>query len=426
MRQSVRNTIYVSGAAIVVIALFVFAMIEGGFLSWFLCSSFLIITLYIVCAYFYPIHTWKVKRITAEQTYMAGDHIHISIQIKRAIPFPLFYAFFEEELPPSLQRIDQSNEKFTLLGVQKTLPKKESFVGQILILFKRTIHLEYNIPYVARGAHELRAIKVQSSDLLGCIKKETVFPCAEEIHVFPRIRSLAFAHGSPSFQQGEEVSLSILKGIQSTLTSSVREYISGDRMSWIDWKQTAKQNEVMTKEFERERDLRVLFIFDHLAYATMNELAFEGTVETTVALVEQVTNSATEVDFLSIGREAIYRELDQTGVQHDWFSDHMMRVQPEAGSAFTEQLKEYAFYLGKRALTCVITTQLSDETVRILSQVKQHSGEILFIYVTAKTGITGQMKHTFESMQMEGIRLSVLTEDELVTDPLEVIEYGTT
>lgn len=426
MKGSVRNTVYLIAYVCLLLALFIFAMIEGGFVSWFLCSSFFIITLYIACAYLYPIHTWNIRRITKEKTYTAGDDIHISIQIKRAIPFPLFYAFFEEELPPSLQRIDQSNQKFTLLGVQNTLPKKESFIGQILILFKRTIQLEYRIPYVARGAHELRAIKVQTSDLLGCIKKEAVFPCAEEIHVFPRIRSLSFAHASLSFQQGEAVSLSILKGIQSTLTSSVREYISGDRMSWIDWKQTAKQNEVMTKEFERERDLRVLFIFDHHTHPNMNELAFEGVVETTVALVQHITESATDVDLLTIGREAVYVELDQAGMQHEWLADHMMRVQPETGASFTDQMKEYAFQLGKRALTCVVSIHVSDETVRILKQVKEQSGEVLFIYITAKNERTEQMNHLFESMEMEGIRLCVLTEDELAADPLEVIVHGTT
>lgn len=425
MKQSVRNTVYSGIAAGLVIALFVFAMIEGGFVSWFLVASLFLITLYIVLAYLYPIHTWKVERISTETTYTAGDDIHMAIHIKRAIPFPLFYAFFEEELPSSLQRIDQSNQKFQALSSKRKEKKKESFIGQILILFKRSIKLQYTIPFASRGAHELHTITVHTSDLLGCIKKEVAFPSEHTIHVYPKIRPLTLVQENTSFQQGEERTTHLLKGIQSTLSSSVREYTAGDRLSWIDWKQTAKKSEMMTKEFERERDVRVLLILDHQAQKEANELAFEGAVETVVALVHYFTEEAIDLDVLSVGQAVDYMEIDQAGMQDKWLSEHMMQVQLERGFPFVEQMKEYTFQLGKRALTCVVTTHVEQETVHVLKQLKEQMGEVLFIYITATDEQTNQTHALLEEMKMEGIGLCVLTEKELIVDPLEVVVYGT-
>ena len=36
------------------------------------------------------------------------------------------------------------------------------------------------------------------------------------------------------------------------VTSGVREYQSGDQLSWINWKATAKTNKMMTNEFEEQ------------------------------------------------------------------------------------------------------------------------------------------------------------------------------
>ena len=43
--------------------------------------------------------------------------------------------------------------------------------------------------------------------------------------------------------------------------SGVREYQSGDQLSWINWKATAKTNKMMTNEFEEPKErISVLFL----------------------------------------------------------------------------------------------------------------------------------------------------------------------
>ena len=46
------------------------------------------------------------------------------------------------------------------------------------------------------------------------------------------------------------------------MISGVREYQSGDQLSWINWKATAKVNKMMTNEFEEQKRERLCLILD--------------------------------------------------------------------------------------------------------------------------------------------------------------------
>jgi len=375
-------------------------------------------------AYLYPVHSFEVTRVVSQPTFEAGDTVDIEIRIKRKIPFPLFYAFCEEVLDPSLQRKDRSNEKFKDLHMDKRLTDTKSYIALIPMLFRRTLVLKYSIPHIPRGAHTLHTITLRTSDLFGCIKKSATFSCISDIQVYPRVRPLLYIHDQHSFQQDSGPVSTVMRGIQSTLPAGVREYSFGDRMSWIDWKQTAKMNEMMTKEFEREQDTKVLVVFDHVTYENMNMLAFEGMVETTVAMLHHLTQKASHADLLSIGLKIEHMQLDQGEIERGNVAHHFMEVTPERGDSFVRQLEAYGIELRQKALTCVISSHITDETVRVLSNIQMRTGSTLFICIMAKDARTPEVNRQLDAMQANGISVCVLSEDELSSEPLEVIVHG--
>lgn len=424
MKQSLRNNVYVIASLLVLVGFFSFAMIEGGFVSWFLFYSFFVVVLYILGAYLYPIQRWKVTRFITEQSYEAGDTVDVEIHLKRNIPFPIFYAFCEEELNPSLQRKDRSNVKFQELSRHQTVDEKISFVSLLPILFKRSIILKYSIPFVPRGAHELHTLTLKTSDLLGCIKKEAVFHHVNDIHVYPRVRPATYISDTSAFQQDDGSQTSIVKGIQSILSTGVREYEAGDRIAWIDWKQTAKTNEMMTKEFEREKDTSVLFVFDHHLYEGMNMLAFEGAIETAVALLHDTQGKATHTALASIGSEVVYIDLDRAALTEGQVADHFMRIVPEKGTSFAKQLEEFSMHVQRQNVTCVISTRITNDMVEALEKAHLTLGEIMFVCILSKTEQTMDVSQRLYQIQSQGIKVCVLSENELVKDPIEVVGYG--
>ncbi|QGS68094.1 DUF58 domain-containing protein [Oceanobacillus sp. 143] len=133
-------------------------------------------------------------------------------------------------------------------------------------------------------------------------KKESVFPIVDEFTAYPNERPLRIIERVSSFEHGS-IASSVQNLKNTNVVTGVREYAPGDRFSWIDWKQTARKNAVMTKEFEQEKNTNMLVILDHCNYQGINSLAFEATIELTLSLMETIRKQATQVGLVSIGQD---------------------------------------------------------------------------------------------------------------------------
>ena len=83
---------------ILLIATFVFAMFQGGFVSWFLFYTFLPFALYSFVLIFNPLTSIEVERKVTKREYVAGDTIEVKITMVRKNRLPLLYIMVEDEL----------------------------------------------------------------------------------------------------------------------------------------------------------------------------------------------------------------------------------------------------------------------------------------------------------------------------------------
>ena len=60
----------------------------------------------------------------------------------------------------------------------------------------------------------------------------------------------------------------------------IREYQPGDRLSWINWKASAKRNGMVTKEFETGQSTDVLLVMDSTPSFSLKILFLYGIVGT--------------------------------------------------------------------------------------------------------------------------------------------------
>src|SRR5699024_12838589 len=65
----------------------------------------------------------------------------------------------------------------------------------------------------------------------------------------------------------------------TNVASGIRDYLPGDRFSWIDWKQTARNNTMVTKEFEQEKRADTLVVLNCTGNDRCNASTFEATVD---------------------------------------------------------------------------------------------------------------------------------------------------
>lgn len=394
--------------------LFSFAMFQGGFVSWFLFFSFLPIFLYQIGLLCYPIKRWQVTRSFQTSKVYAGDHVSVTIHIQRKFPYPLYYFMLEEMVPHTLKKMDHHADKYNYLHDPSKLLKNRRIKKVVFPWFKKNIDVRYELKHVPRGEHRLQDIRMKTTDIFGFIKKEHTFQVADELTVYPANRSIRWISEVSSVEQGATSATSFhIK--QTNVVSSVREYVSGDKFSWIDWKQTARNQTMMTKEFEQEKSTEVLYVLDRCHHEQMNLLAFEAVVEISLAFMKEMQKQVSHADFLSLGVDQIRFSMENDAIQ-----EHLMRVQPSQAHSFSKQLLSAHMDLGGYASIVIVTTNVDDSLIKAIRKINKQTKRVSIILIEPSSSLTLMKQKLLQQFEYDGIRICRLTEKELVSQPIEV------
>lgn len=419
MKDSIR---FISNLVFVLLLftiLFSYAMFQGGFVSWFLFYSFLPILVYHFGLLFYPMKNWEVTRKLSKHVVQAGDDVTVILQLERSFPFPLYYCVFEEIIPSSLKKKDNKHHKYHFMDQPELLQENRSVKRIMFVGFRKKVDIPYTMEQLPRGEHHLQAVRILTSDVLGIVKKEHVFPLKDEVVVHPNERELSLREGISSFEQGS-TAVNTFHLENTNVATGVRDYAPGDRFSWIHWKQTAKSNTVMTKEFEQERSTDLLLVLDACASKRSNPLAFEATVEMTLSLIGQLERSAIDVGLLSIGKETMHFPMNQDSMMKERMKNFLTKVQPDGERAFPILLKEKIRSVERADMILILTTNIDDFFRQTIQELKHRSAHVVVYYIQSSRFVYRKEKEIISQMKKEGTAIHHLTEKELAETPLEV------
>ncbi|MFD6508680.1 DUF58 domain-containing protein [Bacillus sp. NPDC060175] len=322
-----------------VVLTFVYAMLQGGFVSWFLFYSTIPIGLYSLLLPFYALRDVEVKRITNQNKYAAGEQFVSTITIKRKFPFPLLYLVIEDELPPPFTSCRQAKMNKVIL-----------FPG-----LKRNISFQYVIDTIPRGEHTFLSVRVKTGDLFGMIEKEVTFSVPDTFLVYPQYVDITYRQLENHFEQGA-LSANINSAKDSTVSVGVREYKPGDRFSWIDWKATARTNNIMTKEFEQQRSNNIMIFMDR----TESPL-FESVVTFTASIVRAVLKQNSPASFVSVGKERTIFPLDNGDTQLQQIFCHLAKVQADSVFPLSQSVEMELRKMYQPVTIILVTSDLSPD-----------------------------------------------------------------
>ncbi|MFF1993045.1 DUF58 domain-containing protein [Bacillus mycoides] len=318
---------------------FVYAMLQGGFVSWFLFYSTIPIGLYSLLLPFYALRDAEVKRITNQNEYAAGEQFLSTITIKRKFPFPLLYLVIEDELPPQFTSCIQTKVNKVIL-----------FPG-----FKRNISFQYVIDTIPRGEHTFSSVRVKTGDLFGMMEKEVTFSVPDAFLVYPQYVDITYRQLENHFEQGA-LSANINLAKDSTVSVGVREYKPGDRFSWIDWKVTARTNNIMTKEFEQQRSHNIMIFMDR----TESPL-FESVVTFTASIVRAVLKQNSPASFVSVGKEQTIFPLNNGDTQLHQIFCHLAKVQADSVFPLSRSVEMELRKIYEPVTIILVTSDLSPD-----------------------------------------------------------------
>ncbi len=394
-------------------------MFQGGFVSWFLFYALMPVLLYYAGLLFTPIHKWRIERQLSQSTLNTGGRMTMTVRMHRRFAFPLYYMVVEEQVPESLIKRDSPQMRYQIFDGVNTANTRPSVKRMIHPWFKKEIECTFSLPEMPRGAHELTTIRVTTGDIFGFIKKEHVFSVYDEIVVEPATRRVRLLEQRKSFAQGNMVaSGTSLK--QTNVVTGVREYMPGDKFSWIDWKQTARKNDIMTKEFEQEQSTETMIVMDASCPINLNPAAFEATVEVALSLMKVLRHSALQVGFMSIGEDVRHFPFYHDAEKADAIGQHLTRVQPTGEASFADVLRQQIERNYTGHVTIVITSYVDEMLGDTLRRMKQRGKRVTLIYVQASRLIYETDRVLLNQLQREGLIVNQLTEKELIKPMIEV------
>ncbi|WP_078551349.1 DUF58 domain-containing protein [Bacillus alkalicellulosilyticus] len=246
---------------------FSYAMFQGGFVSWFLFYSILVLTFLSVSVVIWSNKGIIFEREISPKIAVAGESITITVTLKKRFFHPFSFIRVNDRIPEKLQKgFDTKNEAI------------------FFFTFKKTLSYSYKLTALKRGEHVFTEVELVTGDLIGFSEKKVNIPVKTTLFVFPHYEQLK--NWNVNSSRGQDNGSSFEESFAEELSiSSIRNYIPGDRMTSIDWKHSARNGKLMTKEFNSYQGK-----LSNLAFYCGNETETEHTFEQAVILSASIVN----------------------------------------------------------------------------------------------------------------------------------------
>lgn len=375
---------------------FSYAMFQGGFVSWFLFYSFLPFVIYSFLLIFYPLKAIKITRDVSHTELTDGQELTVTIHIERSSRFPLFYLVVEDVLP----------ERLVSYAKESSSNYQKRSLALLLPMFRKKLTFRYTIQSIPRGEYYFKKIRCKTGDLFGFIQHDNVVKKEQAIYVLPNYQEISW---SPYNQQISGTRPSPRKAdLDYSTAVSVRDYVPGDKLSWIDWKATARGSKLLTKQFEQQisQDYMVFLDRETAHYGRVESPLFEKAVR----LAASVTNAALKqnamIGLVSSGKDHSVLSINGGKAQRRRVFHHLARVQANGSTTFDTVVKREAHHFPAGTGVVMISPSLEGSFTSTLKELVARKVQVEFFYVAEH--ITLEQQAEINQLMQYGIKAHVI------------------
>ncbi|MFA4988108.1 MAG: DUF58 domain-containing protein [Candidatus Omnitrophota bacterium] len=218
------------------------------------------------------------------------DTLKISLDIKNGGLLPVFDIILKDSLNCA------------------SSPEKDVFMVPEVLMPGATCRLEYGCLCPQRGRYNIGPITAYFFDPLGMFYFKKVYRLYSEVYVYPRtFRIRKF----PSLNKGS----SLLLGVETSRVSGdddefygVREYKRGDPLKKIHWMVSARKNQLIVKEFQRQSFFRATIMFNLNKEENLGEgkeSVAEYIVKIVASIAKYLTDLGVSIEIISHAGEVV-------------------------------------------------------------------------------------------------------------------------
>lgn len=368
---------------------FSYAMFQGGFVSWFLFYSFFPFVIYCAAISFYPLKQLEVTRELPKTDYNAGEPLKVTVTVRRRHSFPLFFLIIGDRLDGTLQYSPQQKPAKALL-----IPG-----------MKREFSYDYMIDELPRGEHNFHSISLRMGDPLGLFEKERTISAENKIIVYPAISELVYHPFEHQYDQGMTSSRELVQN-DTSMAIGVRDYQPGDRFSWINWKASAKRNEMMTKEFEQRQSHDVIVIMD-----CIHDPRFEAIVSFTASLLHVVIKKGAQAGLLTFSDENSSFPIRGGEKQLREFFYHLAKIKAKSSYPFEKVLETESLFVQQTVSFILVTARLTKPLIERSSFPGRRRGTVTLFLIKRTNELPAENERMLIAMaNARGIRIVTVHE----------------
>jgi uncharacterized protein (DUF58 family) len=212
-----------------------------------------------------------------------------------------------------------------------------------------------------RGERRVGEVTVRSVGPLGLWARQATLSAPGRIRVLPPFHSRKHLPSRLTRLKELDGRTSVMVRGQGTEFDSLREYVRGDDVRSIDWRATARRNDVMVRTWRPERDRRVVIVVDTgrtAAARVDDEPRLDAAFEASLLLAALASRAGDRVDFLAYDRRSRGRVQGAQGAELlSRLVDTMALIEPEIiemdWAAVPAQVRQIT---SQRALVILLTS----------------------------------------------------------------------
>jgi len=210
--------------------------------------------------YRYCLHGVTYGRKLRDERIFPGEETDLVIEVTNAKPLPLAWLLIRDSFPKGVS---------LLTGVLGSTQQQEtsvlSLTDMLALRWYERVQRIYRIRGDQRGVYSFGPVGLTSGDIFGFGYKNAIFEGTDRLVVYPRVVPVQQL-GLPAERPAGELRAT-RRVIEDPLRmATVREYMPGDSIRYIHWKNTARLNQLQTKVFDPSAS-RVLVVFVDLQTA---------------------------------------------------------------------------------------------------------------------------------------------------------------
>lgn len=312
-----------------------------------------------------PMPKWAVRRVQGAGVMLRDDEAEVDVQLGFCVmPYNLT---IKERLPDGLKVKDGSQRPVRVVKASLRDGRYTRMAGG------------YTLKALRRGDWDLGPCRVTRTSILGLFERSEDLPATTQTTVLP---VTAAQHGmklKPRQLVPEGVPTHTKRRGAGDTFYALREFMSGDSLSDVNWKATARIGKPIANEFLPDEPARYLIYIDCREFGAEKgkEDAFERTLELGGALVEGLFGAHAHVGLVLLAYKTEFKVPAHGAVHQGKVRQMILNAKPGQEAPLLPMVEAGAPHLPRRCGAILLTPNLYEPTLQpTLTFLRAHHGTV--------------------------------------------------